>query len=124
MANWTYRCYDDGKSPTLWHRWFSKNENCQGAHDSTFRILEQQESWIGPNWKRLGPGIGEVKVTAGNVEWRIVGFIRGTQEFVVVAIGYHKQRVYTPRNLLDDARKLANACKKDITLAPVCARPL
>ena len=48
-------------------------------------------------------GLGEIKFTAGNVQYRLVGFQRPGCEFVILIGCTHKQDVYKPRDALTTA---------------------
>lgn len=123
---WTYRCYDDGREPNLWRRWFDSAPDVHGSHDSVFGGLEQLDQWK-PPWSEYfdkNNRIVEVRLD-GSVQWRVFGFFSSVQrrEFIVLDIGYHKQRVYTPAGI----RKILVRKKKEVEAnprkAPSCVRP-
>jgi hypothetical protein len=123
---WTYRCYDDGSQPNLWRCWFDSAPDCHGSHESVFKGLEQMDQWKKP-WTDFFDKknrIIEVRLV-GNVEWRVFGFFSAAQrrEFIVLATGFHKQKVYTPPKI----RKTLVARKKEVEAnlgkAPICVRP-
>ena len=123
---WTYHCYDDAKSPNLWERWYRANRAAQGAHDATFRIIEQQEIWGRPNVKALGKGLIEVKFKgADRLQWRVFGFYTPgkRQDFTVTAIGYHKDEAYTPREVMELARRRKAEIETGDAKACPCERP-
>jgi Phage derived protein Gp49-like (DUF891) len=125
MANWTYRCYDDGNSPNLWRRWYDKTAPARGAHDATFDMLEQMEVWGQPNFKSLGQGLWEVRFQGQDRrQWRVFGSIdQGIQEFCALNIGYHKDRRYTPPTVLDKSRDRLNEIRSTPEKAVRCVRP-
>jgi hypothetical protein len=123
MANWAYRCYIDGKSPNLWRRWYDAHPDCQGSHDSVFRILDTLTPWREPQAKKLSSGVIEVRLS-GTLEWRVFGFYGTKQkEFVVVSIASKKGAVYTPKDALKTAEKLMKLCQADSGKAGHCECP-
>ena len=124
---WNYRCYDDGQSPCLWKRWYANDADkaAQGSHDSVFGILEQQLQWREPYAKLLDKNNGIIEVRlSGRVQWRILGFYGDERcVFVVVAICYHKEKVYTPRDVIKTARRRKAEIQIDLGKALVCERP-
>jgi hypothetical protein len=123
MANWTYRCYVDGKSPNLWRRWYDAHPDCQGSHDAVFRILDTLVSWREPQAKKLSTGVIEVRLT-GTLEWRIFGFYGERQkEFVVVSVASKKGVVYTPKKALKNAKALMKLCRSNPGKAISCECP-
>ena len=124
MVLWKFKCYDDGQSPNLWQRWYKSNIDYQGSHDAIFEIIEQQQSWTNPYYtKAMGDDLIEVRLN-GAVQWRIFGFYGDKRrEFVVVAIGYHKQNVYYPKAIKETAKKIIGAIKSGIKKANDCERP-
>ena len=125
MANWTYRCYDDGKSSDLWRRWYQENPKVRGAHNAAFEMLEQMEVWAPPNFKALGKDLYEVKFFGQDKrQWRVFGTIDlRNKEFIVLTIGYHKDRNYTPSNVMTKARERLYEIRENIGKAPACERP-
>lgn len=98
----------------------------QAKHDTAFEFLEAG-NWQGPYYKRLkGYGsVGEVRVRS-KVQWRIFGFRRSDEtvlEFVVVHIGSHKGKVYTPRDVLKQSEKRIKEVQNDPRTADSCKRP-
>jgi Phage derived protein Gp49-like (DUF891) len=125
MEIYTYGCYDNADDINLWHRWYRDNPNYQGTHDSIFGILEQQPFWAPPHTKSLKNGNGLIEICLnGNVQWRIFGFW-GTvrKQFIVVAIGYHKGRVYFPKDVIKTAKKRMKQIQADNRGAKNCERP-
>lgn len=123
---WKYRCYITNVTPNLWGVWYAENPDANGAHDSVFRMLEQQISWGRPHSKKLigkaHKGLFEVIVKC-NLQWRIFGFFERDRTYVVTAIGYHKGKVYKPRAILETATKRMNEIKADNSKAARCERP-
>lgn len=124
---WTYRCYDDGRSPCLWKRWYDDEGNkvYRGSHDSAFGILEQQTQWREPNAKFFDKDhrIIEVRLS-GKVECRILGFYgKSRYEFIVIATCYHKDKVYSPKDIRTIAQQRKAEIESDIGRAPICDRP-
>lgn len=123
---WTYRCYDDGKKPNLWQRWYDANPDYQGRHDAVFDTLESLPYWKEPYSKYLNNDerIIEVRLT-GKVKHRILGFY-GTkkQEFIVVATCNHKGKVYDPPDAPARAVKRKKEIERGERNAIVCTRPL
>ena len=123
---WNYRCYDDGRTPSLWQRWYDQNKDKRGTHDSVFRMLEQQKQWTNTVHTKIfdkNNGIIEVRLT-GNPKHRILGFYGEAQrEFVILGTCTHKQHVYDPPSI----RKTVVSRKKEILenklKAQVCVRP-
>lgn len=123
MANWTFKCYDDGRSPNLWQRWYDDNARARGAHDAILDIIEQLERWREPYTKAFDDVV-EIRFTAQKVERRIFGFYGGTkQQFVVTATGSHKGKVYTPKEILKTHSKRRKEIEGDPTKAKDCSRP-
>jgi hypothetical protein len=122
---WKYRCYDDGGRPVLWKRWYDITLDVQGSHDSVFDGLETMVNWREP-WTKFydkGERIIEVRLSGG-VEWRVFGFYGGApKEFVVLGIGYHKQKVYTPPDIRKTLIKRKREIEADPGKAISCARP-
>ena len=123
---WTYRCYDDGSSPNLWSNWYYNTPDVMGSHDSVFSALEQMTNWRPPYTKIIShkrEAIVEVRLS-GAVEWRVFGFYGPTRmEFVALGVGYHKQRVYYPADILNTVVRRKKETELDITRAISCARP-
>lgn len=120
---WTYRCYDDGKQPNLWRRWYDSNPDYQGTHDSIFDILEQQQQWKMPWTRPLGDGLIEVRLH-GKVQYRILGYYGDARkEFIVVGTCSHKGNVYTPKDAIKVAKKAMNDIKGGRANAIQCSRP-
>jgi hypothetical protein len=122
---WKYRCYDDGRQPNLWQRWYDSNPNFQGSHDAVFEILESRMNWGPPHADYLDKGnrIVEIRLT-GKVKHRILGFYGNARgEFIVLAACFHKQSVYTPHNIKETviARKIE--IQKNPRKAIACDRP-
>jgi hypothetical protein len=126
---WSYRCYVTGETPNLWAGWYEREKDMRGRHDQAFRILEQRDPWTKPHWKVLSGrgGLGEVLLRGGSKEWRIFGFIQRHEgprrEFLVCGIGYHKDRVYTPRTIMDICEERMGEIKSDGSKAEICGRP-
>lgn len=123
---WTYRCYNDGKDPNLWQRWYRANKAARGAHDNAFRMLEQREEWQEPNAKHLGKGLIEVKFKGVDKrQWRIFGYHTAGEhrDFTVIGVGYHKDRVYTPRDAIPKAREIKADIEHGRAEAYPCERP-
>ncbi|MCY4345872.1 MAG: hypothetical protein OXC17_03650 [Aestuariivita sp.] len=98
----------------------------RAKHDTAFSFLEFRHEWKGPHFKRLAKcdGLGEVRL-GGRVAWRILGFRYKKDEiplFVVVDIGHHKDKVYSPRGLLKRAKRMEEV-KGDPEKAESCERP-
>ena len=128
MASWSYRCYDDGGKPNLWQRWYDDTPAAQGGHDNAFDILEQQISWREPNARHLSEADGLIEVKfkgTDNRQWRVFGFYQSgvRQEFVVVATGYHKMQVYTPRDVIRKAGRIKKKIVAGKEKATPCERP-
>jgi hypothetical protein len=123
MAKWTFRCYDDGRSPDLWRRWFDSHPECQAKHDSVLDILEQRDVWTEPYVKTLrAGGLVEIRIVGG-VQWRIFGYYSGLKSFTVVATGNHKGSVYSPRDILKTASKIIRDIKSGEKGSIPCVRP-
>lgn len=123
---WTYRCYDDGDQPYLWRRWFDSAPDVHGSHDTVFRGLEQVDVWKKP-WTDFidkKNRILEVRLV-GSVEWRVFGFYSEVtrREFIVLATGFHKQRVYTPADIKKTLVKRKKEVEANLGKAPICVRP-
>ena len=124
MAISTYRCYDDRSVPNLWAKWHDgQSGRCKGTHSTVFDFIEQVEILGPPHTKKIKSGDGVVEVIIkAELQWRIFGFRTGNV-FTVVAIGYHKGRVYTPRDVLKTAKKRMNLIKSGKAEAKNCERP-
>jgi len=121
---WTFRCYDDGGDETLWRQWYdSASGRSRGVHDRILEELEQLENWaVSPHVKRFVSHTFEIRVMT-DLQWRIAGCYEPNHTFVILHIGYHKQRVYTPRDFKESVAIRFNAVKSDIKRAPICVRP-
>src|SRR5690349_7655001 len=98
MTKWAFY-YLDGKSDedNLWHEWWQSDadQRAKGVHEARFQYLETRpfKDWP-PKWfKQLGKGLIEIKIKS-DVEWRLLGCMRGDQEFIFVLTCYHKDRRY------------------------------
>ena len=124
---WTYKCYVTNDSPNLWAKWYEQNPSEQGRHDAVFEALEQIAPWREPYAKALKgshlAGIIEVRLR-GTRQWRIFGFYgEQRQEFILVAIGYHKGSVYSPKDALETAKRRMEEIRRDGSNAKECNRP-
>jgi hypothetical protein len=122
---WTYRCYDDGRQPNLWRRWYESNPNFRGSHDSIFEMLETRVNWGPPHTRYLDDEnrIVEVRLS-GKVKHRILGFYSDVQlEFIVLGTCIHKQRVYTPHGIRDTVVIRKNEIQSNQGKAIACVRP-
>ena len=123
---WSYKCYVTRERPNLWAYWYAQNPGLRGAHDATFRILEQRDVWQRPNFKILKKrgGLGEVLFKANKVQWRVFGFFGpNDKEFIVLGCGYHKDRVYKPRDIIKTCHAHMLEVKDDPKNAKPCRRP-
>jgi hypothetical protein len=123
---WTYCCYDDGKEPDLWRRWYDDNPDFQGTHDSIFEMLEDRVNW-GPKqveYLDAENRILEVRLN-GKVKHRILGCYGWDvrQEFIVLGTCYHKQKVYHPHGIKDTVVRRKQEVERDLGRAPICVRP-
>jgi len=121
----TYRCYDDGRQPNLWRRWYDSHPDFQGSHDSVFEMLESRMNWGPPHAEFLDKEnrIVEIRLT-GKVKHRILGFygqVRG--EFIVLGSCIHKQKVYTPHGIKETVINRKTEIESNQQKAIVCARP-
>lgn len=123
---WTYECYINRDRPNLWWKWYTDHAEANSQHDAAFDLLEQEDTWRAPLAKTIKGknfrGLIEVRLKA-QVQWRILGFYQGKRHFIVTAIGYHKGRVYSPKSLLETAKKRMDEVKKDGSKAKRCERP-
>jgi hypothetical protein len=122
---WTYRCFDDGRQPNLWQRWYEENPGFQGSHDSVFEMLESRQVWGRPHADFLDKEnrIVEVRLT-GNPKHRILGFygeMRG--EFIILGTCIHKQRVYTPHGIRETVVDRKIEIQNNQGRAIGCVRP-
>lgn len=125
MGLWSYRCYDDGRTPQLWQRWYDENPEFRGTHDAVFDQIEQMTLWEEPHVKLLlkTERIFEVRLN-GKVRHRILGFYgEARREFVIVATCYHKQSNYYPPGIRDTAAKRKKQIEAQTREAPSCVRP-
>ncbi|RUU97818.1 hypothetical protein EOB36_25655 [Mesorhizobium sp. M6A.T.Cr.TU.017.01.1.1] len=128
MANWTYRCYDDGTTPSFWQRWYDDTPQARGSHNAAFGILEQLEVWSPPNFKPLKgeyKGLHEVKFLGKDQrQWRVFGKAdQRNQSFLALHIGYHKDSNYTPSNVMAKAKERLAEALSDPRKAKPCERP-
>lgn len=123
---WTYRCYDDGREPNLWQRWYDSNAEYRGSHDAVFGMLEQMTDWRMPLVDLLieKHRIFEVRLT-GKVRHRILGIYSAyaRKEFIILATCTHKQRVYDPHDIKKTAVKRKNEILQDLERTKPCVRP-
>lgn len=122
MAQWTYRCYDRGREPNLWAQWYDDHPEAQGVHDQVFDLLEDQVRWSMPLARHLKDDLIEIRLL-GPVQWRVFGCYGGKRCFVVLAIGNHKDKVYSPPDIMKTARKRLAKFKRDEDHAKFCKRP-
>lgn len=99
----------------------------RAKHDAAFQFLEANVEWSEPQYKRLRnyDGLGEVRLQ-GKVAWRVFGFRRtedNIREFIVLAVGNHKQQVYRPKNVLKTATRRMKEVQNDPKKAEYCERP-
>jgi hypothetical protein len=126
MESFTYRCYDDGLPPNPWKRWYDTDadKRTRAKHDSVWRILESLSFWRAPHVDYFrNEGLLEIRIVT-HVQWRIFGFGGPTTRlFTVTGIGYHKGKVYSPKDIIAVAhgRKLEIEAGK--LKAPICERP-
>jgi hypothetical protein len=128
MASWRYRCYATNDSPNLWAAWYiEQSPEVQAKHDTVFEFLEQRTDWSPPHYKKLSgqDGLGEV-ILKGKVAWRIFGF-RHSEDyrptFTVTQIGNHKGNLYSPKNVISNARGRMNDIRNDSRKVSICDRP-
>src|SRR5437763_658057 len=99
---WTYRCYDDGRTPNLWQRWYTAHPDYRGSHDAIFDTLEQMVEWKPPyvDFLNKNERIVEVRLR-GRVKHRILGIYSNKRraEFIVLGTCNHKGKVYEPPNI-------------------------
>jgi hypothetical protein len=124
MANWTYKCYDDGKSPSLWQRWYDDTPAAQGSFDAALNFLEALEVWQEPNARKIGDLI-EIKCKGGGIQHRVFGFYSTgeKQKFIVLGFGDHKDRVYNPKDILKTCTRRRKEVEDDPSKAKDCTRP-
>lgn len=126
MANWSFKCYDDGEEPNLWKAWFDgQSKRVKTKHDSVFDILETMErhQWRLPHVRHLEKGIYEVRLRGLDREWRILGYLESDQVLVVVAIGYHKDDKWTPRGVIGSAVLIKQQIEDGTYETVDCERP-
>jgi hypothetical protein len=120
---WKYRCYDDGRQPNLWQRWYEAHSDYQGSHTAVFDFLEQCVQWKMPWADTLGDGLIEVRLS-GKVKWRVLGYYSDVRvEFVVVLVCNHKQNVYAPKDAIPTAKKRMRDIKAGKQRTIICVRP-
>ena len=129
MENLTCRCYVTSDKPNLWAVWYAgASQEVQAKHDTAFEYLEAWPIWTEKHYKNLKgkhKGLGEV-IIKGSVQWRIFGFQQsgvGKREFTVTHVGSHKDKVYSPANVMDSAHKRMVGIKNDASKAAKCPRP-
>ncbi len=123
---WTFECYDDGVTPSLWQRWYAATPTARGSHDAVFRILKDRLQWREPQAKIFDSDIVEIRLTGSdNIEYRIFGFYKKNvpKVFVVVAFGYKKGKSYTPKGLVSSSVKLMKDIQKGILETVSCEIP-
>lgn len=120
-----FYCYDDGKTPNLWKRWYDdQSDRVQARHDAVIRILKTLNPWRNPYFHPLGnKGIGQI-ILKTDVQWRVLGFHSADRtEFTVVYTCYHKGDVYTPRDAQMTAETRMNEILGDLTRRKPCVPP-
>lgn len=121
-----FHCYDDGKAPNLWQRWYDRAGGAiRGKHDSIWDHLETRpgNAWRMPQAKPLGGELFEVRIHGG-VKWRVLGFFwPRIGEFTVVGICNHKDNVYDPKDAIKTAHKTIKAIKDGKAKIIACPRP-
>lgn len=88
-----------------------------------FTFLEQRAVWSSPYYTQLtnGGGIGEVRINT-EIPHRIFGYQNGTT-FNVMIIGSHKERVYSPRDVIKTAKRRMREVQKGVARLVKCNRP-
>lgn len=129
MGQWTYQCYVDGTDPNLWAAWYAQRSlEDRAIHDAIFEQLESLDTWATAPWTKKLHGtktaVIEVRMRRASVEWRLCGgYGVPRQEFILTAIGYHKDQVYTPRDLLKTAEQRLREVLAGTKEAEACERP-
>ena len=102
----------------------NSNPDFRGSHDAVFDRLEPLDSWRQPDADILDKenGIIEVRLR-GRVKHRILGFYDGKNTFVVVGTCYHKQDVYTPKDIKQTVVKRKIEIQQNPEKAMRCDRP-
>lgn len=125
---WTWYCYDDAGDTDLWARWYhAQSARTRGQHRQIFEALEQREAfdWRKPLSKNLSDGLIEIYVRS-EVQWRLFGFYWPKQQrrsFTIVLIGYHKGKIYTPPDAINQARKRKRDIENGTAKVRNCDRP-
>jgi hypothetical protein len=122
---WTYFCYDDGGPGDLWSRWFrQQSRQTQARQAVVFKFLEAG-IWSEPGAKKLdgGSGLWEVRINS-SIEYRLFGFHGpDRRSFSIMIVGSHKERVYTPRNVIKTGIARMAEVERSRKGLIVCVRP-
>jgi len=125
---WKYKGHVFREIPSLWAAWYvTQSDEVRAKHDTAFEFLEGRIYWSEPRYKKLvgHDGLGEV-ILKGKVAWRIFGFRQGAhsdREFLVMRIGNHKGKIYSPRKVIEQALKRMEEIKRDPSKSKTCVRP-
>lgn len=124
-----YRCYDDGKEPNLWQRWYDGEAEKRGRakHDFVFGVLEQlpRSRWLPLHFKKIQgqEGVFEVLI-ATNFAWRILVTLSQDNSIMTVLLTCnHKGNVYDPREALQTAGKRRRDLDNGTAQSKKCDRP-
>lgn len=91
-------------------------------------MLEQLEIWAPPNFKPLKgeyKGLHEVKFFGrDHKQWRIFGKAdQKNQSYLALSVGFHKDKEYTPSNILAKAKERLTEIYSNPKKAKTCDRP-
>lgn len=103
--------------------WLSRDREAQARLRIRVQRMRQipRAQWTRNEFHGLGGGISEIRWTAGNVQFRGLGFYRDGY-FVLVIGCTHKQKVYDPHDCLKSAkahkREVENGQRNTIPFEP------
>ena len=107
MGGWwsEIRCYISpaGRNKIAdWYAGLSTQE--QADADLFVKTQRRVRRWEMPAYRSLGGGLGELRWESQDKQQRLLGFFAGDIWYALIGCK-HKQRIYTPPDCLDTARK-------------------
>lgn len=113
MKYWKFKDYCSPAGNNKIREWYEGlGVDAQADCDTTLNDLAGTKNWEVPQINEFGrlqgkkwKPLGEVRWKTANVQHRIFGYFGADGVFILLIGATHKQRVYQPRNALDDAAK-------------------
>jgi hypothetical protein len=117
---WTLYCYDDGKRPDIWERWFFDEslvtDAIRARHERVWVALRGMKIWDSYRLVHDCPvdGVKEVVIKVKkDLQWRLGGIYGPAQrEFTVLGAFYHKGTRYYPDGILSQVKTAKSELEK------------